>query len=97
MYTSKLLIDDAKSISELCIETKEQWLLWKELMRYSSEGTQVIKKKDDFYYEFNNLKISIENQEIIIKSKNNVIKKIFIKDFNNNSRKFFKEIIELSI
>lgn len=95
MYTSRLLMDEAKSVSELCIETKGQWLLWKELMRYSGDGMEAIKKKNDLFYEFNGLKISITNKEIIIKSKKGVIKRITMKDFSNNPRQFFKEIIEI--
>lgn len=96
MYTSKVLLDDAKTISELCIDNKEEWLLWKEIMRYSTNETEVIKNISDIFYVFRKLNINISKTHMTIKKDNKILKKISIKDFNNNPRHIFKEIIELS-
>ena len=97
MYTSKVLIDEASTVSELCIEDKHEWLLWKEIMRCSGKETEAVKHKEtDLYYLFKDLKINITKHYIIIKKEDKIIKNISMKDFNNNPRYTFKKIIELS-
>ena len=96
MYTSKVLIDDAKTVSELCINNKEEWLLWKELMRYSNQKATVIKEKGIMNYQYKSLKINITLESITIKNQERVINNLSMKDFTNNPRHIFKQIIELT-
>jgi hypothetical protein len=96
IYTSKILLDEAKTVSELCIDNKEEWLLWREIMRYSKNETVVIKNITDIFYVFRELKINISKKHIIIKKDNETLKNIPMKDFNNNPRHVFKSIIQLT-
>lgn len=69
LYTAKFLLENAETVTELCIKAKEEYRLWRKLKRTSFNVDIKTKGKTDVYisgFKIEGVDISINNNEIAV-------------------------------
>lgn len=97
LYTTKFLLENAETVTKLCIKSKEEYRLWRELKRTSFNVDIKTKGKTDVYissFKIEGVDISINNNEIAV-STNQRSYTFSKEDFNKKPRSISAEILKI--
>ncbi|MGK0468560.1 hypothetical protein [Clostridium sp.] len=98
MYTTEYLLSNAEIVTELCIRSKKEYRLWRELKRISSlteteTGKSINKDSSIEGFSIEGMRVDIKDGEIYVECNGNLYE-FSVAEFNRRPRDVMGRIIE---